>query len=224
MKRNKIYLLVALVALVSVLLVSCQTNNDITATQTAFNEPSPSPTITRLTPTMASYAALDELIHEDPARIDNSNLPITPADKLGATGVIQEVDIEQYRLTIDGFVSKPLSLTYEEILAYPPVTDVVLLICPGFFVDNAEWTGVPVATILAEAGIKPEAGFVSFYAPDGYRQILSLEYIRGNSVFLAHTVNGQILPAKHGSPLRLVVEDKYGSLWVKWVDRIEVTY
>lgn len=45
---------------------------------------------------------------------------------------------------------------------YPTVTGVVLLICPGVFADNAEWTGVPVATILAEAGVQPQADGVTF--------------------------------------------------------------
>ena len=52
---------------------------------------------------------------------------------------------------IEGLVETPLSLTYEEVLAYPAVTEVVLLICPGFFADNAEWAGVPVTTLLEEA-------------------------------------------------------------------------
>ncbi|GAJ00205.1 unnamed protein product, partial [marine sediment metagenome] len=50
-----------------------------------------------------------------------------------------------------------------------------------------------------------------------------LEDIMGNdSIFLAHTVDGQTLPAEHGYPLRLVAKGKYGSYWVKWVESIEV--
>lgn len=115
-----------------------------------------------------------------------------------------------------------LTLTYEALLAYPTVTELVLLICPGFFVDNAQWTGVPVATLLAQAGIKRDARRVAFHALDGYMQILRLEVVQKESVFLAHTVNGQVLPAEHGYSLRLVVKGEYGSKWVKWVERIEV--
>jgi sulfoxide reductase catalytic subunit YedY len=41
-------------------------------------------------------------------------------------------------------------------------------------------------------------------------------------VFLAYQVNGKELPRKHGSPLRVIAEDYYGSDWVKYVDRITV--
>ena len=99
----------------------------------------------------------------------------------------------------------------------------VLLICSFIFADNAEWTGIPVTTLLEEAGIKPEAQFVFFYSFDGhYQQSFLLEDIQHDGVFLAHTVNGEVLPVKHGFPLRLVVEGDYGNTWVKWIDRIEI--
>ncbi len=154
---------------------------------------------------------------------DNSNLPVTPLEELHTTGVAPEVNIEDYRLVVDGLVETSLSLTYEAILAYPTVTEVVLLICPGFFTDNAEWTGVPVTTLLAEAGIKPEASKVTFHALGAeYQVVLPLDLVQQDGVFLAHTVNGQVLPAEHGYPLRLVVRGNYGYDWVKWVTRIEV--
>jgi len=166
---------------------------------------------------------LSYLISANPAEVDNSGLPITPVEALNITGHAQEVDIEEYRLRVDGLVENPLSLAYEDIVAYPAVTEVVLLICQGFFVDNAEWSGIPVSIILAEAGIKPEAKKVSFHALDGYTTTLDLDVAQREGVFLAHTVNGQVLPREHGYPLRLVVKGQYGSDWVKWVERIKVT-
>ncbi len=40
-------------------------------------------------------------------------------------------------------------------------------------------------------------------------------------IFLAYEVNGQVLPRKHGFPCRVVAEDHYGSVWVKFVHQIE---
>ena len=167
---------------------------------------------------------LSQVLSSDPAEVDNSKLPITGVEELNPTGAAPDVDIDQYRLDIDGLVETPLSLTYEEVLAYPSVTEVVLLICPGFFADNAEWTGVPVTALLEKAGIKPEAKMVIFKEIAGiYRRELLLEDITDNdSIFLAHTVNGQTLPLKHGYPLRLVAKGVYGGYWVKWVASIEV--
>jgi len=75
---------------------------------------------------------------------------------------------------------------------------------------------------LEEAGIKPGASQVKFYAVDGYRQTLSLEHVKKHGVFLAYEVYGQTLPPEHGYPLRLVDKGSYGSSWIKWLERIEV--
>ncbi|MDD5082404.1 MAG: molybdopterin-dependent oxidoreductase [Dehalococcoidales bacterium] len=165
---------------------------------------------------------LTYLINSDPADVDNSGLAITPVDQLHRTGATQNVNIDEYRLTVDGLVETPLALTYEQIRQYPATTQVVLLICPGFFVDNAEWTGVTVAAILDGAGVKPEATEVTFRAIDGYSRTLSLEDARKDGVFLAYTVNGQTLPPEHGYPLRLVFTGEFGNAWVKWLSNIEV--
>lgn len=163
-----------------------------------------------------------DIISKDPAEVDNSGFEITPIEKLHTTGKPVEMDIDEYRLVVEGLVEHPLSLSYEDILAYPSVTEVVLLICPSFFADNAQWTGVPVAEILKEAGVKPEATLVYFHAADHYSNHLTLEEAMGSGVFLAYKVNGQELPLEHGYPLRLVAKGKYGSRWVKWLVRIEV--
>jgi DMSO/TMAO reductase YedYZ molybdopterin-dependent catalytic subunit len=133
-----------------------------------------------------------------------------------------DVDIATYTLSVDGLVDSPLALSYDAILKYPAVSEVVLLICPGNFANNAEWTGVPVTTFLAAAGIKPGASEVTFYAMDQYQRTFSLQDIQQDGVFLAYKVNGQVLPKEHGYPIRLVVKGVYGAEWVKWVDHIEV--
>jgi len=49
-----------------------------------------------------------------------------------------------------------------------------------------------------------------------------IQEILSNKVFLSYQVNGQVLPEKHGFPLRVVAEDHYGYEWVKYVDQITV--
>ena len=158
----------------------------------------------------------------EPTSTTNNTLQLTPIDKLGITGVPQDVDIAEYRLVVSGLVEKPLSLTYEEILAYSSITEIGVINCPGFFVDIAEWTGVPLATILEEAGIKAKAIQVIFIALDGYRQKLTLEHVDEFGIFLAYIVNGETLPREHGYPLRVVDKGSDGSAWVKWLAEIRV--
>ncbi|MFC1846637.1 molybdopterin-dependent oxidoreductase [Chloroflexota bacterium] len=219
-------------ALVSLSCDTCQTDiTTITTTATETQPPTtttvtvttqPPPTTTTVTVTVEPYTGLEYLIREDPAEVDNSDLQVTPTEYLHRTGLTPEVDIEQYSLSIEGLVENPLTLSYEMLLEYETVTEVVLLICPGFFVDNAQWTGVPLATLLAEAGLKAEATEITFYAMDNYKRTLSLEVVNRDGVFLAYKVNGEILPLDHGYPLRLVVSKIFGNEWVKWINRIVV--
>lgn len=152
----------------------------------------------------------------------NSTLELTPIEDLHITGVPQDVDINVYRLVINGLVDKPLSLSYQDLMVYSPVTDIGVINCPGYFVDIAEWTGVPLNTILTEAGLQPGATQVTFYSLDGYQATLPLEHINKYEVFLAYKVNGETLPKEHGYPLRVVDSGSDGYAWVKWLERIEV--
>jgi len=163
------------------------------------------------------------ILYKYPSDLDNTLLPITPIEDLHPTGRPVEVAIDEYRLVIDGLVEQPLSLTYEELLSRPQVSEVVLLICPGVFWDNAEWTGTPLAPLLEEAGLQEGAKTVKFHALDGYQSSLSLEEALADGVFLAYQVNGETLPPEHGFPLRLVARGQFGGRWVKWLERIEVT-
>jgi len=203
MKRCFRYWLVMLLVLGAWLPVACRTSDDAGSDRTP--------------PVDLNY-----LINSNPAEVDDSDLPITPVDQINLTGVSPDVDIDKYRLIVDGLVTSPLSLTYEDILDYPAYTEVVLLICPGFFVDNAEWSGVPLSVLLAEAGVKLGADEVVIHAMNRYEAVLPLEAAQREGVFLAHTVNGEVLPEEHGYPVRLVVKGNFGGDWVKWVGRLEV--
>jgi DMSO/TMAO reductase YedYZ molybdopterin-dependent catalytic subunit len=208
--------------LLVLVLVSCSPVASGESLDSSATPEQPSPPQATATPVEEPRDVPLNIEEMHPAEVDNSTLPITPVEELHRTGQPQEYDIETYRLVVDGLVEKPLSLSYEDLLRRPEVTETVLLICPGFFWDNATWTGTPLSSILEEAGVSPEATRVRFVAGDGYEQTLSLEQAMADGVFLAYQVNGETLPTAHGYPLRLVARYQYGSKWVKWLERIEV--
>ena len=79
----------------------------------------------------------------NPVDIDNRNLEIDALDKFGTMGPTDvAIDLKTYRLKITGKVNRLLSISYDQILKYPSLTEAVLLICPGFFANNGSWTGV----------------------------------------------------------------------------------
>jgi DMSO/TMAO reductase YedYZ molybdopterin-dependent catalytic subunit len=166
----------------------------------------------------------NQLITMDPANIDNRNLEIDPLNQFGTMGPTDvAIDLKAYRLKVTGKVERPLSLSYDQILEYPPMTEVVLLICPGFFSINGRWTGVHLHSLLQEAQIKKEAQYVDVNGAKRKSVSIPLKMIQQKKIFLAYRVNGVTLPQKHGFPLRLVYEDEYGSSWVKYVDEIVVS-
>ena len=184
--------------------------------------PTSNPTTTQSPPPSTSGLPAD-LSGANPAQVDNSHLPITPVEGIGVIGAPPEVDIGAYLLSVGGLVNTPLTLSYHELLQRPTITEVCLLICSGFFAANVEWTGVPVSSFLDQATVRPEAAHIVVYSMDGDLQSFALADIDWDGFFLAHTLNGQTLPKEHGYPVRLVDRGKYGNLWVKWVNRIELT-
>ncbi len=157
-------------------------------------------------------------------------------------------DIEAWCLTVDGEVESPLRLTLADLKSrYPVKTFRMVLECGGngrsFFepkaegnpwthggVGCAEWTGVSLADVLREAGLKPSAHFTGHFGADpdktGSRERQAMS--RGVPIakaleehtLLAWAMNGEPLPFLHGGPLRLVVPGWPGSLSQKWLTRI----
>ena len=160
----------------------------------------------------------------NPAKVDNRNLEIDPLDQFGTMGPTDvAIDVKSYRLKVTGKVGRPLSLSYDQILTYPSLTETVLLICPGVFSINGRWTGVHVKDLIQEAQIKEKAQYIDIKGAQEKSVRIPLEMIQQKKIFLAYRVNGVTLPRKHGFPLRLVYEDAYGFDWVKYVDEVVVS-
>ena len=161
---------------------------------------------------------------------------------------IPAVDAGSSRLEVGGAVERPLSLGVDELMRRPTVTSRVLLECAGNgrarleprpvsqpwlleAVGSAEWTGTPLAPLLQEAGLSPDAVDVVFTGADhGVERGVEQDYARGLPVaealrpetLLVWGMNGAPLPPQHGAPLRLLVPGWYGMAQVKWLSRIDV--
>ncbi len=135
----------------------------------------------------------------------------------------QQVDRRSLRLKVTGLVDKPLSLTYEEVLALPQARRVVNMPCVEGWDELLLVDGVRVADLLARAGVRSEAKVIIFQAADGYTSAHDLDYLQKSDALLAFKINGRILDAKRGFPFQLVAEKKLGYKWVKWVTAIEVS-
>jgi sulfoxide reductase catalytic subunit YedY len=166
----------------------------------------------------------DPLKNKNPKDVDASNLEITPLKDFGTMGLDDyQADTQVWRLIVEGDVENRLAIGYRELLELPAIEKPVLMICPGIFVNHGLWKGVSITNLLNLAGVKSGVNYITFRGPDGnYEKVLRapLNDIAAEKVFLAHHVNGESLPQKHGFPLRLVAEGYYGYDWVKYVYKI----
>ena len=159
---------------------------------------------------------------------------------------IPVVDPASWRLTVRG--ERELDLSLDDLLAREPVTMPVTMECAGNgrarleprpisqpwlseAVGTAEWTGVLLAPLLAEAGVGPDAVEVVFTGLDrgveggvvqDYERSLSMADALRDDVLLAYAMGGEPLLPQHGFPLRLLVPGWYGMTSVKWLTRIAV--
>jgi DMSO/TMAO reductase YedYZ molybdopterin-dependent catalytic subunit len=160
------------------------------------------------------------------------------------------IDPQTWRLKIEGCVERPCELTLDDLRAMPSHAVVATIECAGngriFLspkvdglqwelgaVGNTEWTGVPLAGVLARVGVQPESVEVVFEGADRgklakppspgdihFANSIPVTKALGPDVLLAHTMNGEPLTPAHGFPLRAVVPGWYGMVAVKWLARI----
>lgn len=157
-----------------------------------------------------------------------------------------------FTLCVGGRVGTGLSLTLDDLRAFPTETWRITLECAGNgrvhlpwptsgvqwdqgAVGTADWTGVPLAALLDSAGLGGDATHVLLQGADRGEiddplpSAVTIPFARSlplaaamQDVLLAWHMNGSPLPAPHGGPLRAVVRGWYGMASVKWLQRIEV--
>ena len=160
---------------------------------------------------------------------------------------IPAIDPAEWRLEVVGNVERRLSLDIDGLRSRSRRTMPVTLECAGngrarLFprpvsqpwlneaVGTAVWTGVPLADVLEEAGVRPDTVEIVFTGADhgvekgyehDYARSLPPAEARRPEVLLAYEMNGRPLEPQHGFPVRLLVPGWYGMAHVKWLVRIE---
>jgi DMSO/TMAO reductase YedYZ molybdopterin-dependent catalytic subunit len=142
-----------------------------------------------------------------------------------------------WRLKVHGLVEHELSLSLEELRAFPARTQITRHDCVEGWSCIGKWTGVPLAEILSRAGVKPQARFVVLHCadtlddggefaadPESIRYYESIDLIDAAhpQTILAYDMNGKLLTVPHGAPLRLRLERQLGYKMAKYIMRIEL--
>lgn len=133
---------------------------------------------------------------------------------------VPHVDAASWRLRVSGRVDRQLELSLADLRALGQVDQDHVLDCTGGWALRTTWSGVPMSAVLSAAGASNAATTVDVKSVTGWGARLSLDEAR--ATFLATGVAGGDLPAPNGAPCRLVVPNRRGLDWVKWVDQIVV--
>ncbi len=154
---------------------------------------------------------------------------------------VPAIDPDRHRLVIHGLVDRPLTFSMNDLVRFPSVTRTLFIECSGNsahewkgpsgktvqdthgLMSTSEWTGVPLATLLSEAGIKPEAVWVLAEGSDAAALTRSLplaEVVK--NALLCYAQNGEALRPEQGYPLRLVVPGWEGNTCIKWLRRLKL--
>jgi DMSO/TMAO reductase YedYZ molybdopterin-dependent catalytic subunit len=143
---------------------------------------------------------------------------------------LPQIDPSTWQLRIHGRVRRPLTLTYEQLLARPMIERYVTLACVsnevgGSLIGNARWLGVPIKDLLDEVGPLDGADQVVSRSVDGFTAgTPTAALLDGRDAMLAVGMNGEPLPVAHGFPVRMVVPGLYGYVSAtKWLAELELT-
>ncbi|MEW5916390.1 MAG: sulfite dehydrogenase [Gemmatimonadota bacterium] len=155
---------------------------------------------------------------------------------------IPTIDPARHRLLLHGLVDQPLEFALEDLKRFPQVTRVYFVECSGNgraayrqpkpdmtpqkvegLTANSEWTGVSLATLLNECGIKSDARWFLAEGADDCRMTRSIPIEKAlDDALVVWGQNGEALRPEQGYPLRLLLPGWEGNTSVKWLQRIEL--
>jgi sulfane dehydrogenase subunit SoxC len=155
---------------------------------------------------------------------------------------VPAIDPDQHRFIIHGLVERPMIFTMEDLTRFPSVSHFHFLECSGNssptwtepkpdltvqdthgLLSCAEWTGVPLATVLAETGVSPQASWFLAEGADAAAMTRSIPLEKAlDDAILAYSQNGEKLRPEQGYPMRLLLPGYEGNTNVKWLRRIKI--
>jgi sulfane dehydrogenase subunit SoxC len=158
---------------------------------------------------------------------------------------IPDIHPESYELMIHGMVERPMVFKLADLKRYPSVSRIHFLECSGNgggsfnmtrmptevspqqmdgLLSTSEWTGVPLATLFREVGVRPGATWIVAEGGDAAMLNRSVPMAKAmDDAMIAYGQNGEAVRPEQGYPARLFLPGYEGNTNVKWVRRIEVT-
>lgn len=151
------------------------------------------------------------------------------------------IDPARHRLLIHGLVERPMFFTMDELKRFPAVSRVAFIECSGNsagewqeprgqtaqethgLISTSEWTGVLLAIVLRELGMKPDATWMLAEGADAAAMTRSIPLAPAlEEALLCYAQNGEALRPEQGYPLRLLIPGWEGNVCIKWLRRLKL--
>ena len=158
---------------------------------------------------------------------------------------IPEIRATDHELLVHGMVERPMVFRMPDLRRYPRLSRICFIECSGNgggaynrnrmpteisaqqldgLLSTSEWTGIPLATILREVGVRTGARWILAEGSDAAVMGRSIPLAKAmDDAILAFGQNGETIRPEQGYPLRLVLPGWEGNAQVKWLRRIEVS-
>tara|TARA_B100001769_G_C22094410_1_gene590342 strand:+ start:603 stop:2066 length:1464 start_codon:yes stop_codon:yes gene_type:complete len=159
---------------------------------------------------------------------------------------VPEIDIEKYRLELNGFSPHPLEITMDNIKKFESKIITTTIQCGGNrrkelnsvkktmgtpwekgAISTAEWKGAILSNLLIDNKdiINGKIKHIHFEGVDGVKASIPIEKAINplGDVILAYEMNGEELPRDHGYPLRVIVPGYVGIRNIKWLKKITLS-
>ena len=137
---------------------------------------------------------------------------------------LQAAGFNDWRLTVDGMVARPMTLSLSDLRSMPTHSQITEVVCEEGWSYVAEWIGTPLSEVLREAGTLSQARYVVYFSiePDWWDSI-DMADAHHPQTFLTMGMNDGDLPVGFGGPLRMRVPRQLGYKSVKYITRLTIT-
>lgn len=151
------------------------------------------------------------------------------------------IDPARHRLLIHGLVDRPMVFTLSDLMRFPSVSRLAFIECSGNsgsewqaqgkktvqdihgLTSTSEWTGVSLAVVFREVGVKPEALWMLAEGSDAAAMTRSIPIAPVlDEALICYAQNGEGLRPEQGYPLRLLLPGWEGNANIKWLRRLKL--
>ncbi len=133
------------------------------------------------------------------------------------------IDLDRFRLIIDGEVSNTLNLSIAQVQTLPLTSMIIRHVCVEGWAATVQWGGIRLCDLMTLTQPQANVKYAFFESADGYYESWDIASANHPQTELAYQKNREKLPIENGAPLRLASPIKLGYKQSKLVTRITLT-